>query len=81
MWMMTDAMLTGMLPVVTYIVRKKTFWLPLHHAHVTKKVTNNLCLDEEQLLSGGLESVFDSLTWGPCVSLGKISTLTILTGR
>lgn len=78
MWMMTDAMLTGMLPVVTYIVPKKTFWLPLHHA---QKVTNNLCLDEGQLLSGGLESVLDSLTWGPCVSLGKISTLTILTGR
>lgn len=67
--MMTDAMLTGILPVVTYRVWKKTFWLPLHHAHVTEKVTNNLPLDEEQLLSGGQESVFDSHTWGHCVSL------------
>ena len=57
MWMITDAMLTGTLPVVTYVIWKKTFWLLLDHAHVAKKVINNLCVDGGQLLNGKTEAI------------------------
>lgn len=55
--MIMDAMLTGILPVVTYVVWKKTFWLLLDHARVANKVINNFWIDGGQLLSGKPEAI------------------------
>lgn len=55
--MITDAMLTGTLPVVTCEVWKKTFWLLLHHAPIAKEMLNNVFVNGGRLLSGKIESI------------------------
>lgn len=55
--MVTDAMLTGTLPVVTCTEGRKHLVL-LHHTHAAEKTISDLCVGGGQLLSGTTESIW-----------------------